>query len=168
MKGFHSRPTTDFGKEGLFNILEHSIELNQINVLDLFAGTGNVSFEFISRGALLVHSVDSNFKAFRFIKNTSSSLGIEKQCHYITKSDSKKFLEKIEGQYDIIFADPPFDYEDYKTIILSIKEHQRLKSNGLIIIEHAKNVNISHIDGYQKTHTFGHVRFSFFNFEHDE
>ena len=92
MKGFHSRPTTDFGKEGLFNILEHSIELNDIKVLDLFAGTGNISFEFISRGAFQVHSVDSNFKAFRFIKNTSSALGIEKQCHNITKSEAQKIL----------------------------------------------------------------------------
>ena len=168
MKGFHSRPTTDFGKEGLFNILEHSIELNHIKVLDLFAGTGSVSFEFISRGARLMHSVDSNFKAIRFIKNTSSSLGIEAKSHQITKSEAQKFLEKTNDQYDVIFADPPFDYEEYKRIILSIKEHHRIKSNGLIIIEHAKTVDISHIDGYQKSHTFGHVCFSFFNFEHHE
>ena len=168
MRGFQSRPTTDFGKEGLFNILEHSIELNHIKVLDLFAGTGNVSFEFISRGARLMHSVDSNFKAIRFIKNTSSSLGIEAKCHQITKSEAKKFLEKTNDQYDIIFADPPFDYKDYETIILSIREHNRLVSNGLIIIEHAKTVNIDYIQGYQKSHTFGHVCFSFFNFEHHE
>jgi 16S rRNA (guanine(966)-N(2))-methyltransferase RsmD len=168
MKGFHSRPTTDFGKEGLFNILEHSIELNDIKVLDLFAGTGNISFEFISRGAFQVHSVDSNFKAFRFIKNTSSALRIEKQCHIITKSEAQKFLEKTKDQYDVIFADPPFDYEDYKTIIPSIKKHDLLKVNTLIIVEHSKNINISHIEGYQKTHTFGHVCFSFFNFENHE
>ena len=168
MRGFHSRPTTDFGKEGLFNVLEHSIDLNDIKVLDLFAGTGNVSFEFISRGALLIHSVDSNFKAIRFIKDTSSSLGIKNQYHKITKSEAQKFLEKTEEQYDVIFADPPFDYEDYETIILSIKQHNRLKSNGIIIIEHAKSIDIDYIHGYQKSHTFGHVCFSFFNFDYHE
>ena len=168
MKGFHSRPTTDFGKEGLFNILEHSIELNDIKVLDLFAGTGNISFEFISRGALSVHSVDSNFKAVQFVKNTSTSLGLNRECHQITKSEAGKFLEKTEGQYDIIFADPPFDFEGYEAIILSIKDLNRLKSNGLVVIEHSKTLDISHIAGYQKTHTFGHVCFSFFNFEYNE
>ena len=165
MKGFHSRPTTDFGKEGLFNILEHSIDINKIKVLDLFAGTGNISFEFISRGALLVHSIDSNFKAFQFIKNTSASLGIKQQCHLMTKTDAYKFLEKSDNQYDIIFADPPFDYEDYDAIVVSIKVNNRLKAKGLIIIEHSKKVDISHIEGHQKSHIFGHVCFSFFNFD---
>jgi 16S rRNA (guanine(966)-N(2))-methyltransferase RsmD len=138
-----------------------------INVLDLFSGTGSISFEFISRGANTVHSVDSNFKAFQFVKNTSTTLGIKKECHKISKYDAIKFLVKTEDQYELIFADPPFDFENYEGLLMSIKGHFMLKPQGLIIIEHAKSVDISHIVNYQKSHTFGHVCFSFFTFDHD-
>ncbi len=168
MKRFHSRPTTDFAKEGLFNILDHSILLKNSSVLDLFSGTGNISYEFISRGSLFVHSVDLNFKSVQFIKKTSHELGIEKHSHRVTKSEAHKFIENTEGRYDIIFADPPFDFQKYEELIVSINDYNRLQSNGLLVVEHAKKVNISAVYGYQKSHTFGHVCFSFFNFDFDE
>ena len=91
LKGFHSRPTTDFAKEGLFNVLEHSTKIDGALILDLFAGTGNISYEFISRGAKTVFSVDSNYVSVQFVKKTSKFLNIPNTCHQIVKSDGIKF-----------------------------------------------------------------------------
>jgi len=168
LKGFHSRPTTDFAKEGLFNVLEHGYELENIKVLDAFAGTGNMSFEFISRGASIVYSVELNHKAYRFIKETSKELNIPGHKHQIIKADVQKFLLKTEDTFDIIFADPPFDYKDYSSITSVSKQRKLVNKNGILIIEHYKKIDLGHLEGFQKSQTFGNVCFSFFNFEEHE
>ena len=165
LKGFHSRPTTDFAKEGLFNVLEHSTEIDGALILDLFAGTGNISYEFISRGAKTVFSVDSNYASVQFVKKTSKFLNIPNTCHQIVKSDGIKYLNNCELDFNIIFADPPFDYTNYEGLIDSVNAHSKLKSNGVLIVEHFKKVDLSALNGYQKSHMFGNVCFSFFNFE---
>ena len=168
LKGFHSRPTTDFAKEGLFNVLEHGYELENIKVLDAFAGTGNISYEFISRGSSSVYSVESHHKAIKFIKETSKELNISAEQHQIIKADVHKFLLKTEATFDIIFADPPFDYSDYSMITSVSKSRKLLNLSGILIIEHYKKIDLSHLEGFQKSQAFGNVYFSFFNFEVDE
>lgn len=168
LKGFHSRPTTDFAKEGLFNVLEHGFELENIKVLDAFAGTGNISYEFISRGSSCVYSVELNHKAFRFIKETSKELNISAVKHQIFKADVHKFLLKTEATFDVIFADPPFDYTDYSVITSVAKSRNLLNQSGVLIIEHYKKIDLSDLEGFQKSQAFGNVYFSFFNFEVDE
>ncbi|MDG2153531.1 MAG: 16S rRNA (guanine(966)-N(2))-methyltransferase RsmD [Crocinitomicaceae bacterium] len=168
LKGFHSRPTTDFAKEGLFNVLEHSINIQELKVLDLFTGTGNISFEFISRGAQSVFSIDSNFSSIQFVKKTSKLLNAPENKHHILKLDALKYLNKTEDKFNLIFADPPFEYNEYEKLIHVIKELKILKDEGTLIIEHFKKVDLSDFSGYQKSHLFGNVCFSFFNFEQDE
>lgn len=168
LKGFHSRPTTDFAKEGLFNVLEHSIDIEETLILDLFSGTGNISYEFISRGAKSVYSIDSSFSAVQFVKKTSKLLNLSNDCHHIIKSDAIKYLNKNSENYNIIFADPPFDYTDYENLIETVKTANALKIDGVLIVEHFKKVDLSTHNGYQKSHLFGNVCFSFFNFGKDE
>ena len=168
LKGFHSRPTTDFAKEGLFNILEHSIDIEGLDVLDLFTGTGNISFEFISRGAHSVLSIDSNFASIKFIKTTCNLLNPPENNHQVLKYDAIKYLNKTKEKFNLIFADPPFDYKEYQKLLQVIIESQSLKKNGILIIEHFKKVDLSDFSGYQKSHLFGNVCFSFFNFDKHE
>ena len=165
LKGFHSRPTTDFAKEGLFNILEHATVIDGALILDLFTGTGNISYEFISRGAKTVFSVDSNYASVKFVKKTSKFLNISNTCHQIVKSDAIKYLNTCELDFNIIFADAPFEYSDYEGLIDTVKTKAKLKANGVLIVEHFKKVDLSNLNGYQKSHMFGNVCFSFFNFE---
>ena len=168
LKGFHSRPTTDFAKEGLFNVLEHSITIENLKVLDLFTGTGNISFEFISRGAQPVFSIDSNFSSIQFVKKISKLLNTNENNHQIFKLDALKYLNKTEEKFNLIFADPPFDYNEYEKLTLVIKDLDILKKEGVLIIEHFKKVDLSAYSGYQKSHLFGNVCFSFFNFDKNE
>jgi 16S rRNA (guanine966-N2)-methyltransferase len=128
------RPTTDFAKEGLFNILNNYFDFETLTVLDLFAGSGSISYEFISRGAVSVTSVDENFHCTAFIKKTTSELGM-KNLHCI-RSDVFKFLKKANTKSDIIFADPPFELEKTDLLPELIFEQNLLKENGWLIIEH--------------------------------
>lgn len=103
------RPTTDFAKESLFNILENKFDLETVCVLDLFSGTGAISYEFASRGAKKITSVEKTLDAYKFIKNKSHELGFS--SIEVIKADVFKFLESTAGKYDIIFADPPYNFE---------------------------------------------------------
>ncbi len=165
LKGFHSRPTTDFAKEGLFNILEHGMELNGIRVLDVFAGTGSMSFEFLSRGAEPVFSVELNQKAAKFIRDTSTELKIPKETHTIVKMDALKFMNRTEEQFDLVFADPPFDYDNYSELIEICKKRRLLVKDGIFILEHHTKSEMKNYPGFQKSKTFGNVCFTFFNFD---
>ncbi len=141
-KDIPSRPTTNKVKESLFNIIINRFNINEIRVLDLFAGTGNISFEFASRGTKKIISVDNNLKCIKFIKETSAQHGfdiIAKRKNYID------FLMKNDENFDIIFADPPylFSKDKYFELLNIIRERDILLDNGQIIIEHSSNVSIS-------------------------
>jgi 16S rRNA (guanine966-N2)-methyltransferase len=110
-KNFKARPTTDVAKESLFNIIQNSFSIEELKVLDLFAGAGNISYEFASRESKLIHSVELNFHHFNFIKKTKEELGFDQM--EVFKADAFRFVKKSEDTYDIIFADPP--YEHHKT-----------------------------------------------------
>jgi len=157
------RPTTDMAKEGLFNILNNRIRFSDLDVIDLFAGIGSISFEFISRGTPRVTAVDANYDCIRFLSKTSEELDIEVN---IIKSDAFGFLEKTSQKADLIFADPPYDLslEDFENIEKIVKNRSLLNEDGLLIIEHSKHTSLEHVDSFLEQRRYGNSVFSFFEF----
>lgn len=163
-KNFKARPTTDFAKENLFNILNNNFDFSELAVLDLFSGTGSISYEFASRGCNSVISVESNFKHHIFIKKTIEELSL----HNIRaiKSDVFRYVKSCKEKFDIIFADPPYELEEIESIPDFIFEHQILKTEGWLIVEHGDKTNFSKHKGFKETRKYGGVNFSIF--EHYE
>lgn len=162
------RPTTDMAKEALFNILRSRFHISTLDVLDLYAGTGNISYEFASRGASQVTAVDAHYGCVRFIQETAAQFELDIQA---IKSDVFAFLERTRGTYDIIFADPPYDIplEDFKKIVTTVFTHQLLNSEGLLIVEHSKHTKLDECMNYVDTRHYGGNAFSFFELpESDE
>lgn len=159
-KGIEARPTTDFAKEGLFNILQHSFPLEDIRVLDLFAGTGNISLEFLSRGAANVLSVDQDRNLFAYQQQLARKLEITDW--QMVKADVFSFLATHRAQYDIVFADPPFKLEGIERIPTLVREAGLLGEDGLLIVEHPGEVNMSSDPWFWKHRPYGTVNFSFF------
>lgn len=158
--GIEARPTTDYAKEGLFNVLHHSIPLEGIRVLDLFAGTGNISLEFLSRGADEVISVESDRKLFDHLQRMAREFG-ETRWRMV-KGDVFTFLRSHRGVYDIIFADPPFSMEGIERIPTLVMEAGLLGSEGSLIIEHEKGTRFDVVPGFQRQRSYGLIQFSFF------
>ena len=165
-KNISARPTTDFAKEGLFNILENKFELDTCQVLDLFAGTGNISFEFASRGCPRIVAVDQEVACINHIKKVANEfemIEIETKIFDSLKLISKKSSES----FTIVFADPPFDFsiEQYQNLIETIFENDWIKENGILVLEHAtdKTKLINSIANKSETRKYGSVSFSFFS-----
>ncbi len=159
-KEMEARPTTDYAKEGLFNVLHHSVALEGIRVLDLFAGTGNISLEFLSRGAREVISVEHDRKLFEFMQRTAREFG--ENGWRMVKCDVFPFLNAHRGKYDIVFADPPFHMEGIERIPALVRQNELLETDGLLIVEHEDRVDLSRLPDYQRTRKYGLVHFSFF------
>lgn len=161
------RPTTDMAKESLFNVLNNHFNFNELRILDLFSGTGNISYEFASRGAKPITSVDADFGCINFIKKISTELDFD-----ITtiKSDVFKFLERSNSSYDIIFADPPYhlSQEQFESIITLIFENELLEEDGMLIVEHSKDMKLDHMMHFSFSKHYGGTTFSFFEFEFEE
>ncbi len=155
------RPTTDMAKEALFNILNNKYYFEDISFLDLFAGTGNISYEFASRGTNNIVSVDADYGCIKFIDKISKELdfGIS-----TIKSDVFSFLEKSMLKVDIIFVDPPYDLsvEDFARIPELIFKNNMLKEDGVLIIEHSKQTDLSHLEYFTNHRRYGGSVFSFF------
>ena len=136
------RPTTDMAKEALFNILNNYFNFSELRILELFAGTGNISYEFASRGSKNIHAVDGNFNCVKFIDKISNEFDFYINTY---KSDVFKFLEKTALKTDIIFADPPYNLEKDKflKIIEIVFERNLLNNNGILIVEHSKHMDLS-------------------------
>lgn len=160
-KGFNSRPTTDFAKESLFNLLSHRMSLVDLDILDLCAGTGNISFEFASREAGRITAVDSNFKCVRFINMMAKKYEVGEDLSVI-KSDAVKYLKATPNNYDLIFADPPFDRDFHKDIVRTVFEEGVLNENGLLIIEHGRDTVLTELPNFIEMRKYGSVHFSFF------
>lgn len=163
-KGFPSRPTTDFAKEGLFNVLDNLYYLENLKILDLCSGTGNISFEFLSREAGTVTAIDQNYNCIKHLKTVAAKYNCESDIQII-KSEILKYLEQNTQQYDIIFADPPFNYEHYDQLIKLVFERNLLTDKGMLIIEHAKDKSFEHVTQFDFIRKYGNVCFSFFNIE---
>lgn len=155
------RPTADRAKESLFNILRNTYAFNQVNVLDIFAGTGNISFEFASRGAPAVTAVDENNGCVRFIAETAEKLEMPIET---VKSDVFDYLKFTSQTFDIIFADPPYDFD--QSIFLSIAdlvfEKNHLNKGGMLVIEHGKHTDLSAHPHFNEFRNYGSSAFSFF------
>jgi 16S rRNA (guanine(966)-N(2))-methyltransferase RsmD len=158
---FKARPTTDFAKENLFNVLNNILSFETLEVLDLFGGTGSISYEFASRGCRSITCVEKNFKHFRFIKDTIHKLELANSITAI-KSCAFKYIEKAPKTFDLIFADPPFDLPELDQLPDSIFQHDRLRTKGLFILEHSDKMSFSHHSHFQEVRKYGKVHFSFF------
>ena len=163
-KNLPVRPTTDMCKESLFNILNNYFNFHGLKVLDLFSGTGNISYEFGSRGAGPITSIDGDFGCVNFIKKTASDLDLDIS---VLKSDVFKFLEKSKASYDIIFADPPYDLgqEQFEKIIQLIFDNELLTEEGMLIVEHSKHTKLDHMMHFSFTKNYGGSVFSFYELE---
>jgi 16S rRNA (guanine(966)-N(2))-methyltransferase RsmD len=159
-KNLPVRPTTDLAKEALFNILLNQIEFEGIKVLDLFAGTGNISLEFASRGASEVISVDRSIHCVNYLKDTSRQHKLTQIKTY--REDVFKYLNIETEQYDLIFADPPYDLNRIPDLPKAIFEKNLLKPDGLLIVEHQSLQNLSNHPAFVEQRKYGHSSFSFF------
>ncbi|ADV50177.1 RsmD family RNA methyltransferase [Cellulophaga sp. E16_2] len=155
------RPTTDMAKEGLFNILNNNYYLPDISVLDLFSGTGNIAFEFGSRGCDKITAVDADQGCVKFITETTEKLELSISA---LKSDVFSYLEKTTAKNDIIFADPPYDLpiEDFEKIPTLVFSRNLLLADGLLIVEHSKHTDLSKLPNFSKQRKYGGSVFSFF------
>ncbi|MBO7286811.1 MAG: 16S rRNA (guanine(966)-N(2))-methyltransferase RsmD [Bacteroidales bacterium] len=154
------RPTTDMAKESLFNILENHVDFEDITVLDLFAGTGNISYELVSRGCPRVTAVDENNNCIKFIRDTAAKLNMEELL--AIRSDVFRFIPMHKAKYDLIFADPPYDSQHYDLLVSLIFEHNLLKEDGMLVVEHNKFVNFNEHPRFVEQRRYGKVNFSFF------
>lgn len=162
-KNLPVRPTTDLAKEALFNILQNKIEFEGIKVLDLFSGTGNISLEFASRGASEVVSVDRSQQCIYYLKDTARQHGLGQIKTF--KADVLKYLQLETEQYDLIFADPPYDLNQIPELPKIIFDRNLLSPGGLLIVEHQSLQNLSNHPRFTGQRMYGHSSFSFFEAE---
>lgn len=158
------RPTTDMAKEALFNIINNKYYFDEISVLDLFAGIGSISYEFASRGTENITCVDKHFGCIKFINETADSFQMKIQT---IKSDVYTFLEKYKQTSTIIFADPPYAIsdEEFAKVPELVFKNELLEENGLLIIEHSKHTNLSDLEHYSYSKSYGGNMFSFFEYD---
>ncbi|WP_297707009.1 16S rRNA (guanine(966)-N(2))-methyltransferase RsmD [uncultured Eudoraea sp.] len=159
-RGLPVRPTTDMAKEALFNILNNNYYFEDLVVLDLFSGTGNISFEFASRGSSEIVAVDKDYRCIKFISKMAEELGFSISA---IKSDVFKFIEKINLNFDIIFVDPPYSFtiDDCSRIASIVFQRQLLNENGVLIIEHSKHTDLSALENFKYMKKYGGSVFSF-------
>jgi 16S rRNA (guanine(966)-N(2))-methyltransferase RsmD len=157
---FMARPTTDFARESLFNILSNRVDFESLSVLDLFSGTGSISFEFASRGAAVVHLVEKDTRHISFIKRIADEMKFEniKPIHI----DVRAYLKACKFKYDIVFADPPYDLAWLDTLPDLVTSSGIMKEDGFFILEHPKNLNFTSHKLFFEHRNYGSVNFSFF------
>ncbi|MBR7054744.1 MAG: RsmD family RNA methyltransferase [Prevotella sp.] len=157
---FKARPTTDFAKENIFNVLNGYIDLDGKRALDLFAGTGSISLEFLSRGCSQVVSVEGDREHHAFIKQCMARLGTE--CSVVVRGDVFKFLNNCHQQFDIIFADPPYALPRLSELPSIVLGSGLLADDGLFVLEHGKQDDFSEMPQFVERRQYGSVNFSLF------
>ena len=160
-KNLPVRPTTDMAKESLFNILNNTYYFDAISVIDLFSGTGNISYEFASRGTKKIYSVDAHTGCIRYINTTAKELDLDISTF---KSDVYKFLENTPLKADVIFADPPYDFEEeqFLKIVNLVFDREILNEDGVLIVEHSKHTDLTTHEKHIYDKRYGGNVFSFF------
>ena len=159
-KNLEIRPTTDRVKESVFNILMNTHDFTEMSVLDLFSGSGNMSYEFASRGCQFIKSVDIDRKACKFIEGFSKqnlNTAIE-----VVNADSIKYINSTYEKFDLIFADPPYDYEDYRKLISTVFERDLLNDKGFLLVEHNKFTKLDDFEEFYKSRKYGGTILSFY------
>ncbi len=159
-KKFTARPTTDLAKEGLFNILANRYNFSEMKILDLFSGSGSIGYEFLSRDANEVTFVDKDHHHIRFIRKTIGILNAENAL--IIQDDVFRFIKNCPFQYNIIFADPPYEFKFSHELPPAIFSSGLLKEKGLLILEHSKSHNFLNFPEFKELREYGKVQFSFF------
>jgi len=153
------RPTTDFAKEGLFNIIDNRYDITSFEVLDLFSGTGSISYEFASRGCRTVHAVEMFPRHVAFIRATVAKIGLS-QIRVI-RNDVFHFISICKMKYDIVFADPPYEMTNIERIPTMVFERDILKPEGILIVEHSKRSDFTGYEYLFDSRRYGNVHFSF-------
>ena len=163
----YTRPTTDIAKEGLFNILQNNLDFEELKTLDLFGGTGSISYELASRGASDLTIVEKDSQMFNFIKKTAADLGLMQIK--MVKSDVFRFLENCHEKFDFIFAGPPYALTAIDEIPKLIFEKGLLNKGGWFILEHTPRNNYQTYPHFLREKNYGTTVFSFFeNREHED
>jgi 16S rRNA (guanine966-N2)-methyltransferase len=156
----YTRPTTDIAKEGLFNILQNNLDFSQLKTLDLFGGTGSISYELASRGADDLTIVEKDNQMHAFIKKTAEALGIENIK--VVKSDVFRFIEQCQEKFDFIFAGPPYALKNIDDLPRLVFERQLLNDKGWFILEHTPANNYEQFPFYKMSRNYGTTIFSIF------
>ena len=154
------RPTTDMAKESLFNILENYMDFESITALDLFTGTGNISYELVSRGCPKVTAVDHDFGCIKFIRDTALKLDMKELVP--VRSDVFRFLENHQMKYNLIFADPPYDNPRHDELVSLVFDNNLLTDDGMFVLEHDKYVHFEGHPHFMDQRHYGKVNFTFF------
>lgn len=158
---FKARPTTDFAKESLFNILIHQYSLEELDVLDLFSGTGSISYEFASRGARSVIAIEMAPLHYKFIQETCRSMQLDQLT--VLRTDAFRYLRKPIQSFDIIFADPPYDHPGLAELPDLVFSTDILNEQGVFILEHPGSHSFTAHSRFQQLRKYGGVNFSFFS-----
>ena len=159
-RNFKARPTTDFAKENLFNILCNIVDFEECHALDLFSGTGSISLELLSRGCLSVTSVELEQLHFNHLKKSAATLG--DAGWHLVRDDVFRYIRRCNSSYDIIFADPPYALKELATIPGLILQGNMLKEGGILVFEHGKDNDFSSNPHFFRHIAYGSVNFSFF------
>ncbi|MES3017556.1 MAG: RsmD family RNA methyltransferase [Bacteroidota bacterium] len=154
------RPTTDSAKEALFNILYNQLDFENLKVLDLFSGTGNISLEFASRGVHSVISVDRDFGCYNYLKTIAKQYNLDSV--QAVKADVLKYLEAETDKYDLIFIDPPYDLPQMNQMAPTVFRRDILQQGGLLIVEHHSMKKIDNDPHFIEQRKYGSSSFSFF------
>lgn len=158
--GYGARPTTDFAREGLFNVLDNEYEFDDLQVLDLFGGTGAIAFEFASRGAARVYSIEMNRDHAAFIRREAARLGAGQVT--AVHANVFDFLPICREKFDIVFADPPYALEGLESLPDKVFSHDLLHPGGYFILEHGGEHDFRNHPYYKKEKSYGRVHFTFF------
>ena len=158
---FKARPTTDFAKENLFNILIHQYNIEEMDVLDLFSGTGSISYEFASRGARSVVAIEMTPAHFKFIQETCRSMQIDQMR--VIRADAFRYLKKPIQSFDIIFADPPYNHPGLAELPDLVLSTEILNKEGLFILEHPGNYSFTAHPRFLQHRKYGGVNFTIFS-----
>lgn len=155
-----ARPTTDFARENIFNVIENIADIEGSRCLDLFAGTGAVSFEFLSRGAASVTSVEKSPVQGRFIEKVAREL--HDSNIRLLRTDAVRYIRDAATSYDIVFADPPYNMEGFAEIPAAVLSSRLLKPGSVFIMEHSKAYDFSSLPWFDHHRAYGSVNFSIF------
>ena len=153
-RSFKARPTTDFAKENIFNVIGGYVDLDGANALDLFAGTGSISLEMLSRGCSPVISVEADRDHASFIRECMKKISADRD-NILIRGDVFRFIRTCKQQFDLIFADPPYALPELPTIPNLILEKKMLKPGGLLVFEHGKKNDFSSVPGFIEHRAYG-------------
>ena len=166
-RNLQARPTTDLAKQALFNILQNRMDIDECRALDLFSGTGSISFELLSRGAAHVVSVEMGRQQQQFIQHVATQLQVPRPRHQLVRGDVFRYLNTPPvAPFDLIFADPPYALADLDKLPSLVLRQEWLATDGIFILEHGKDDDFSSLPSFQELRTYGAVHFSFFTLSH--